>query len=271
MKSYLDLVEDVLKNGEHKSDRTGTGTISKFGAQLRFDCSERFPLVTTKKVFFDSVLRELLWFVQGKTNINDGLLPYTKIWNDWADENGELGPIYGYQWRNWEQFKHNPTTNQYEKTYIDQLANVIEMIKTNPSSRRLIVNAWNVADIEKMALPPCHSFFQFYVINGRLDCQLYQRSADLALGVPFNIASYALLLLMVAQECQLKPGYFVHTFGDLHIYDNHVQGLQEQLLRTPKPLPTITIEKKPFFELEFQDFKLHNYEFDPHIKFPIAV
>ena len=271
MKTYLDLVADVLENGEHKGDRTGTGTISIFGAQLRFDCSQNFPLVTTKKVFFDSVLRELLWFIKGKTNINDGLVPYTKIWNDWADETGELGPIYGYQWRNWEQFTLNPETKQYEKKTIDQLKNVIDMIKTNPSSRRLIVNAWNVADIEKMALPPCHSFFQFYVINGRLDCQLYQRSADLALGVPFNIASYALLLMMVAKECNLKPGFFVHTFGDCHIYDNHVDGLKEQLTRTPKTLPTITIADKPFFDLEFEDFTLHNYDCDPHIKFPIAV
>ena len=270
MKSYLDLVKLVLEEGDLKSDRTGTGTISHFGAQLRFDLRRGFPLLTTKKVLFDSLLRELLWFLKGETNINKGLSPHTKIWDPWANEKGDLGPIYGYQWRHWETFL--PTKDgQYEKSHIDQIQHLIDTIKTNPSSRRLIVSAWNVADIDKMALPPCHSLFQFNVCNTFLDCQLYQRSADLALGVPFNIASYALLLQMVAKEVNLTPRYFIHTFGDVHIYTNHVDGLKEQLTRIPTELPSVTIADKPLFELEFEDFKLCNYSPQPFIKFPIAV
>ncbi len=271
MRQYLDLVSHILLNGEEKSDRTGTGTLSVFGYQMRYNLAEGFPLLTTKKVYFNSVVRELLWFIKGSTNINDDLAQHTGIWNPWADENGELGPIYGYQWRKWEAFKQVPGTELFEKFHIDQLKDTIEGIKKNPHSRRHIVSGWNVADIDKMALPPCHTFFQFYVSNGRLDCQLYQRSADVALGVPFNIASYALLLMMVAQECNLKPGVFVHTLGDAHIYLNHVDGLKEQLLRQPDGLPEVTIEKKPFFELTFEDIQLHNYHPQPFIKFPIAV
>lgn len=270
MKDYLDLLQDILDHGELKGDRTGTGTYSVFGRQLRFDLREGFPLVTTKKVYFDSVLRELLWFIKGSTNIKDGLLPHTKIWNPWANKDGNLGPIYGYQWRHWEKFTKDEN-GQYQKTHIDQLTEVIEAIKTNPNSRRLIVSAWNVADINDMALPPCHSFFQFYVAGSHLDLQLYQRSADVAVGVPFNIASYALLLMMVAQECNLTPRFFVHTFGDTHIYSNHVDGVKEQLTRTPGTRPTLEIEKKPFFNLEFEDFKLTNYNHQDFIKFPIAV
>ena len=271
MKSYLDLIQRILDEGESSSDRTGTGTQSIFGAQLRFDLRKGFPLITTKKVLFDSIVRELLWFIDGATNINDGLVPHTKIWNPWANENGELGPVYGYQWRKWEQFQYNKDTQTYQKNHIDQLQNCIDMIKTNPDSRRIIVNAWNVADIDKMALPPCHMFFQFYVSNGHLDCQLYQRSADMALGVPFNIASYSLLLMMVALECNLTPRYFIHTFGDAHIYLNHIDGLNEQLKRKPTALPTVDINKKPFFEYKFEDFTLKNYHPQPFIKFPIAV
>jgi len=270
MKSYLDLLSDILENGELKGDRTGTGTYSVFGRQLRFDLREGFPLVTTKKVIFESLLRELLWFIKGSTNINEGLVPHTKIWNPWADDDGELGPIYGYQWRHWDKFKKQKD-GSYKKTHIDQLSEVIKNIKTTPDSRRLIVSAWNVSDIDDMALPPCHSFFQFYVCNGHLDLQLYQRSADVAVGVPFNIASYALLLMMVAQECDLTPRFFVHTFGDAHIYANHIDGVKEQLTRTPGPLPTVVIKKKPFFELEFEDFELRDYEHQAFIKFPIAI
>lgn len=270
MKSYLDLVKKVIDEGEDRSDRTGTGTRSLFGDQLRFDLREGFPLLTTKKVFFDSMLRELLWFIKGETNIYNGLKPHTKIWDAWADEEGNLGPIYGYQWRSWEQFVKDDS-GSVQKRPIDQLSNAIHMIKTTPQSRRIIVSAWNVADIDKMALPPCHSFFQFYVCNGSLDLQLYQRSADLALGVPFNIASYALLLCMVAQECSLIPRYFIHTFGDVHVYHNHIDGLMDQLKRTPTELPKIHIEKKPFFELTFDDFTVLNYSPQSHIRFPVAV
>lgn len=262
MLQYLSLVQEILDKGEEKSDRTGTGTISIFGVQRKYDLREGFPLVTTKKTLFDAVIRELLWFLKGSTNINDGLKEYTPIWNAWADENGELGPVYGYQWRAW------PT---YDGGHIDQISQAIEMIKTNPDSRRIIVNAWNVAQIEKMALPPCHMFFQFYVVNGRLDCQLYQRSADVALGVPFNIASYAALMIMVAQECDLIPGIFTHTMGDAHIYLNHIEGLREQLARTPYPLPTLELKKKPFFDVKFEDFTLTSYEHHPFIKFKVAV
>jgi thymidylate synthase len=270
MKAYLDLVKRVLEEGEDRKDRTGTGTRSIFGEQLRFDLREGFPLVTTKKVLFDSLLRELLWFIKGATNINDGLMPHTKIWNDWADEDGNLGPVYGYQWRHWEQYRENKE-GKIEKGHIDQLMQAIDMIKNNPDSRRIIVAAWNVADIDRMALPPCHSLFQFYVCNGHLDLQLYQRSADIALGVPFNIASYALLLMMVAKECKLTPRYFIHTFGDAHIYHNHFEGMKEQLTRKLGTLPQVEIKPKAFFDLEFEDFSLLNYAPQSFIKFPIAV
>jgi len=271
MKQYLELVRDVLENGEKKEDRTGTGTLSLFGYQVRYDLRDGFPLLTTKKVLFSAVVRELLWFLRGSTNINDDLSEHTPIWNAWANEAGELGPIYGHQWRKWEKFKWNETAKSYQKEYVDQIDQAIDLIKNKPDSRRIIVSAWNVADIDRMALPPCHAFFQFYVVNGRLDCQLYQRSADIALGVPFNIASYALLLKMIAQECNLTPGIFIHTLGDAHIYLNHVDGLKEQLKRTPKPLPQVKIDKKNIYEITFDDIKLENYHHDSFIKFPIAV
>jgi thymidylate synthase len=271
MKEYLDLLKKILEQGEDKGDRTNTGVRSLFGAQLRFDLRDGFPLVTTKKVLFSAVVRELLWFIKGSTNINDDLAAHTPIWNAWADQEGELGPIYGYQWRHWEQFTLNPNSSLYEKKEIDQLSELLHSIKHNPNSRRHIVSAWNPSDIPKMALPPCHALFQFYVCNQYLDCQLYQRSADMALGVPFNIASYALLLMLVAQECQLTPRYFVHTFGDAHIYHNHFDGVNEQLKRLPKPLPQVVLAKKPFFNMTFDDIQLHNYEHDSFIKFPIAV
>jgi thymidylate synthase len=262
MKQYHSLVQEVLENGELKEDRTGTGTISLFGIQRKYDLRDGFPLLTTKKVLFDAVIRELLWFLKGSTNINDNLTQHTPIWDAWADEEGELGPVYGKQWRRW---------NAVNGREIDQIQQAIHMIKTNPNSRRIIVNAWNVGEIDEMALPPCHMFFQFYVVNGRLDCQLYQRSADIALGVPFNIASYAALMMMVAQECDLEAGIFTHTMGDAHIYTNHVEGLKKQLQRTPKPLPTLKIAKKSFHELEFEDFTLENYVHDSFIKFKVAV
>jgi thymidylate synthase len=270
MKQYLALLQKILDEGELRHDRTGTGTISLFGAQNRYDLREGFPLVTTKKVLFNAVVRELLWFIKGSTNINDGLTEHTPIWDAWADEAGNLGPIYGYQWRQWQAYTKEEN-GQIISRGIDQLTHVMESIKTNPDSRRHIVSAWNVADLDQMALPPCHTFFQFYVSNGFLDCQLYQRSADFALGVPFNIASYSLLLMMVAQECQLIPRYFIHTFGDAHIYQNHVEGVKIQLEREPGPLPTVAIAKKPFFDITFEDIQLFNYEHQPFIKFPIAV
>ncbi len=271
MKQYLELVKYILQNGEGKEDRTGTGTLSIFGYQARYDLREGFPLLTTKKVLFDAVVRELLWFLKGSTNINDGLKQYTPIWNAWADEKGELGPIYGYQWRKWEKFVQDKEGKNFRKEYVDQIQMAIDTIKKNPNSRRIIVSAWNVADLDKMALPPCHAFFQFYVVKNRLDCQLYQRSADVALGVPFNIASYALLLSMIAQECNLIPGVFVHTLGDAHIYLNHVEGLKTQLQRHPKPLPQLRLAKKKVLEMTFEDIELMNYQCDPFIKFPIAV
>lgn len=271
MKQYLSLVEEILEKGEEKRDRTGVGTLSVFGMQRKYDLREGFPLLTTKKVLYDSVVRELLWFLRGATNVNDGLKQYTGIWNPWADANGDLGPIYGYQWKKWEKFTLDEKTKTYTKSHIDQIQNLINTIKTNPSSRRLIVNAWNVADLDRMALPPCHLLFQFYVVNNRLDCQLYQRSADIALGVPFNIASYSTLMHMIAQECNLTPGIFTHTLGDGHIYLNHVEGMKEQLKREPYPLPTLKIAKKPFNELKFEDFSIENYKFHPFIKFKIAV
>ena len=271
MRQYLDLVRHILEHGERKDDRTGTGTLSVFGCQSKYDLRDGFPILTTKKVLFDAVVYELLWFLKGSTNINDGLKQHTPIWNAWAKDDGELGPIYGYQWRKWEQFVWDDHLKAYRREFIDQIQQALDLIKTKPYSRRIIVSAWNVADIDKMALPPCHAFFQFYVINGRLDCQLYQRSADVALGVPFNIASYALLLMMVAQECNLTPGVFVHTFGDLHIYLNHVDGLREQLKRTPKPLPQAHVTKKKVLDVTFEDIEIVNYQHDAFIKFPIAV
>jgi len=271
MKQYLDLVRHVLENGERKDDRTGTGTLSVFGYQTKYDLRDGFPILTTKKVLFDSVVRELLWFLKGSTNINDDLKQHTPIWNAWADEKGELGPIYGYQWRKWEKFVWDEKLHTYRREHVDQIQQALDMIQKNPSSRRIIISAWNVADIEKMALPPCHTLFHFYVINGRLDCQLYQRSADIALGVPFNIASYALLLSMMAQECDLTPGIFVHTFGDAHIYLNHVEGLKQQLERSPKPLPSLKVAQKKIFDLTFEDIELTGYQHDAFIKFPIAV
>ena len=271
MQQYLELVSHILNHGETKSDRTGTGTLSTFGYQMRFDLRDGFPLLTTKKIYFGSVVRELLWFIRGATNINDDLVQHTGIWTPWADENGELGPIYGYQWRHWEKFTWDASAKVYHKTHIDQLTELLHTFKTNPDSRRMIISAWNVADLDRMALAPCHAFFQFYVVNGRLDCQLYQRSADVALGVPFNIASYALLMVMIAQDCNLTPGFFVHTLGDAHIYLNHVEGLEEQLLRTPTALSEVTVAKKPLFELTYEDIVLNHYDPAPFIKFPIAV
>jgi len=269
MKEYLSLVKDVLENGEIRDDRTNTGTISIFGAQRKYDLREGFPLVTSKKTLFNAIVHELLWFLKGSTNINDGLKEHTPIWNAWADESGDLGPIYGYQWIKWP--KHECQEGECKVTPINQIQNAIDQIKTNPNSRRIIVSAWNAPYIDEMALPPCHTMFQFYVANGRLDLQLYQRSADLALGVPFNIASYALLLTMVAQECNLTPGIFVHTIGDAHIYLNHVQGIKKQLEREPLERPTVKISKKPIFELKFEDFQLENYKHHKFIKYPIAV
>ncbi len=259
MRQYLDLVEKILAEGERKDDRTGTGTLSLFGAQVKYDLRDGFPLITTKKVLFSAVVRELLWFLKGSTNINDDLTEHTPIWDAWADDGGELGPIYGKQWRDWGG------------QGIDQIANAIDLIKNNPDSRRIIVSAWNVADIPKMALPPCHAFFQFYVAQGRLDCQLYQRSADIALGVPFNIASYALLLQMMAQECNLQPGVFTHTLGDAHVYLNHVEGLKKQLEREPYPLPTVRIDDLPFNDIRFENIHLENYQYHPFIRFKVAV
>jgi len=271
MRQYLDLVKHILDNGEKKEDRTGTGTLSVFGYQCKYDLRQGFPLLTTKKVLFDALVYELLWFLRGSTNINDDLKQHTPIWNAWARPDGELGPVYGYQWRKWERFVQEGASGNYRKEHIDQIQNALHLIKTNPDSRRIIVSAWNVADIERMALPPCHAFIQFYVVNGRLDCQLYQRSADVALGVPFNIASYALLMTMVAAECGLTPGIFVHTLGDAHIYLNHVEGLKLQLERTPTALPQLEIPKKKVLEYTFEDFKLINYQPAAFIKFPIAV
>lgn len=264
MQQYLNLLDHVLKNGVTKSDRTGTGTLSIFGYQMRFDLSEGFPCLTTKKLHLRSIIHELLWFLKGDTNIkylNDNRVT---IWDEWADENGDLGPVYGHQWRSW------PASDG--KT-IDQISQVINSIKDNPDSRRHIVSAWNVADIDNMALPPCHVLFQFYVANGYLSCQLYQRSADIFLGVPFNIASYALLTHMIAQVTGLKPGHFVHTFGDAHIYQNHVEQVKLQLTREPLPLPGLLLneEVKAIFDFNFDDIKLINYQAHPHIKGDIAV
>lgn len=264
MKQYLELCKHVLENGVKKQDRTGTGTISTFGYQMRFDLQEGFPLITTKKLHLKSIIHELLWFLQGDTNIKYLQDNGVRIWNEWADENGNLGPVYGHQWRSW-------TTSTGET--VDQISDLVNQIKTNPDSRRLIVNAWNVGDIDKMALPPCHCLFQFHVADGKLSCQLYQRSADVFLGVPFNIASYALLTMMVAQVCNLEPGEFIHTFGDAHIYLNHVEQVELQLTRQPHPLPTLKInpEKKDLFGFTYDDFELVNYEAHPHIKGVVSV
>lgn len=264
MKVYHDLMRHVLEHGHKKGDRTGTGTLSVFGYQMRFNLAEGFPLLTTKKVHLKSIIHELLWFLQGSTNIAYLKEHGVSIWDEWADANGNLGPVYGYQWRNWPK---------PDGTHIDQITQVVNGIKKNPDSRRLIVSAWNVADVDQMKLPPCHAFFQFYVADGKLSCQLYQRSADIFLGVPFNIASYALLTMMVAQVCGLKLGDFVHTLGDAHIYLNHLDQVNEQLSRDFRPLPTMRInpDVKDVFSFKFEDFTLENYDPHPAIKAPVAV
>jgi thymidylate synthase len=264
MQQYLDLMRHVRDNGVRKEDRTGTGTISLFGYQMRFDLADGFPVVTTKKLHLRSIIHELLWFLQGDTNIKYLRDNGVSIWDEWADENGDLGPVYGYQWRSW------PTPNGES---IDQIKLLLEQIKNSPDSRRLMVSAWNPACVDQMALPPCHCLFQFYVAEGRLSCQLYQRSADIFLGVPFNIASYALLTLMVAQECGLEPGEFVHTFGDAHLYSNHLEQVETQLAREPLPLPSMKLNPnvKSVFDFRYEDFELVGYEAHPHIKAPVAV
>lgn len=264
MQQYLNLMNHVLNNGSEKGDRTGTGTLSTFGYQMRFDLAKGFPALTTKKVHLRSIIYELLWFINGDTNIkflNDNKV---SIWDEWADENGNLGPVYGHQWRSW------PSGNGGT---IDQLTNLVEQIKDNPNSRRLLISAWNVADVDKMALPPCHCLFQFYVANNKLSCQLYQRSADIFLGVPFNIASYALLTMMLAQVCGLGLGEFVHTFGDAHLYSNHIEQAKLQLTRRPKTLPTMKINPQidSIFDFSYEDFELTCYDPDPHIKAAVAV
>jgi len=273
MQQYLDLVKEVLENGIEKTDRTGTGTISVFGVQKKYDLREGFPMVTTKKVRYEAIVRELLWFLHAGTNIHDdNLTDHTPIWDAWAAEDGDLGPIYGYQWRKWDKFTEDKKhKGLYKKSHVDQIQNAIDLIKNNPDSRRIIVSAWNPGDLDRMALPPCHAFFQFYVIGDRLDVQLYQRSADIALGVPYNIASYSTLLAMMAKECGYKAGFFVHTIGDAHIYSNHIEGLKKQLTRTPKKLPELKIADKAFADLQIEDFELINYEHDKFIRFPIAV
>jgi len=264
MKQYLELLDHVMKNGVEKTDRTGTGTISTFGYQMRFDLEKGFPVLTTKKLHLRSIIYELLWFLRGETNVKYLQDKGVKIWNAWADEDGELGPVYGYQWRSW------PSA---DGRHIDQISRVIETIKSNPDSRRHLVSAWNVGEIEKMALPPCHIFFQFYVAEGKLSCQLYQRSADIFLGVPFNIASYSLLLLMMAQVTGLQPGEFIHTFGDAHIYLNHTEQVREQIGREPYQLPVMKLnsQRKSIFDFEYEDFVLENYCAHPHIKGEISV
>ncbi len=264
MKQYLDLLQHILDNGTTKSDRTGTGTKSVFGYQMRFDLSKGFPLITTKKCHLKSIIHELLWFLDGDTNVKYLQENGVRIWNEWADENGDLGPVYGKQWRSWEGANG---------VVVDQISQAIETIKNNPDSRRIIVNAWNVADLPDMALSPCHCLFQFYVADGKLSCQLYQRSADTFLGVPFNIASYALLTMMMAQVCDLQPGVFVHTFGDVHLYTNHLEQAKLQLTRTPKALPTMQINPKvdSIFDFKIEDFQLLNYEPFPHIKATVSV
>ena len=264
MRQYQDLLRDILDNGVRKENRTGIDTISVFGRQVRYDLEKGFPLLTTKKIHLKSIIHELLWFLMGSTNIKYLKDNKVRIWDEWADENGELGPVYGYQWRSWPA---------QDGRKIDQITNVIERIKTKPNDRRLIVSAWNVADVDKMKLPPCHAFFQFYVANGKLSCQLYQRSADTFLGVPFNIASYALLTMMIAQVTGLKPGEFIHTLGDTHIYVNHLEQVKEQLLREPKALPTMKLnpEVKSIFDFKYNDFVLEGYDPYPLIKGEVAV
>lgn len=264
MQSYLDLLQHILDTGTEKSDRTGTGTISCFGYQMRFNLQEGFPMLTTKKLHLKSIIHELLWFLKGDTNIKYLKDNGVGIWDEWADENGDLGPVYGHQWRSWVGA---------DGQVHDQIKDVLNTIKTNPDSRRMIVNAWNVGDLQKMALTPCHALFQFYVANGKLSCQLYQRSADVFLGVPFNIASYALLTMMMAQVCGLQYGEFIHTFGDVHLYSNHVEQAKLQLTRTPFPLPTMKINPnvKDLFDFKFEDFTLENYQSHPHIKAPVAI
>jgi thymidylate synthase len=264
MQAYLDLLRHILENGTDKSDRTGTGTRSVFGHQLRFDLSEGFPLLTTKKLHVKSIIHELLWFLQGSTNIGYLKDHGVRIWDEWADANGDLGPVYGKQWRSWEGA---------DGQTIDQISDVVDQIRRNPDSRRMIVSAWNVAELPKMALMPCHALFQFYVANGRLSCQLYQRSADVFLGVPFNIASYALLTLMIAQVCDLQPGDFVHTFGDVHLYNNHFEQARLQLTRDPRPLPVMKIDPsvKDLFAFRYEHFSLEGYDPHPAIKAPVAV
>jgi thymidylate synthase len=264
MKQYLDLMKHVLNTGTQKHDRTGTGTLSVFGYQMRFNLQDGFPLVTTKKLHLKSIIHELIWFLQGDTNIKYLKDNGVRIWDEWADENGDLGPVYGHQWRSW------PTP---DGGHIDQITQVVDTIRKNPDSRRIIVSAWNVAEVNKMALPPCHSLFQFYVTDGKLSCQLYQRSADIFLGVPFNIASYALLTMMMAQVCDLQPGDFIHTFGDAHLYNNHIEQANLQLSREPRPLPTMKInpDVKDIFAFKFEDFTLENYDPWPHIKGVVAV
>ena len=264
MKAYLDLLRHIQAHGTVKNDRTGTGTISTFGYQMRFDLSEGFPVLTTKRLHLRSIIHELLWFLRGDTNIAYLRENGVTIWDEWADANGDLGPIYGYQWRSW------PAP---DGSHIDQIAQVVDQIRSNPDSRRLIVSAWNVAEIDRMALPPCHALFQFYVADGKLSCQLYQRSADVFLGVPFNIASYALLTMMIAQATGLRPGEFVHTLGDAHIYLNHTEQVDLQLARTPRPLPVMKInpDVKSVFDFRYEDFSLEGYDPWPSIKAPIAV
>ncbi len=264
MRQYLDLMRHVRDRGTRKEDRTGTGTMSVFGYQMRFDLADGFPVVTTKKLHLRSIIHELLWFLQGDTNIKYLRDNGVSIWDEWADENGDLGPVYGYQWRSW------PAPNGES---IDQIRLVLEQIKNNPDSRRLMVSAWNPACVDEMALPPCHCLFQFYVAEGRLSCQLYQRSADIFLGVPFNIASYALLTMMVAQECGLQPGEFVHTFGDAHLYSNHLEQVETQLAREPMPLPSMRLNPdiRSVFDFRYEDLELVGYEAHPHIKAPVAV
>jgi thymidylate synthase len=264
MKQYLDLMRHVMDTGTQKHDRTGTGTISVFGYQMRFNLQDGFPLVTTKKLHLKSIIHELIWFLSGDTNIAYLKENGVRIWDEWADADGNLGPVYGYQWRSW------PTP---DGGHIDQISQVVNQIKNNPDSRRMIVSAWNVADVNQMALPPCHSLFQFYVLDGKLSCQLYQRSADIFLGVPFNIASYALLTMMMAQVCGLEYGDFIHTFGDAHIYNNHLEQAKLQLSREPKPLPTMKInpDVRDIFSFKYEDFALENYDPHPHIKGIVAV
>ena len=272
MKQYIDLLKHVQEKGILKSDRTGTGTKSVFGYQMRFDLSDGFPLVTTKKVYFDSVIRELMWYLSGETHIRN-LRKHTKIWDAWTSEekNWEVGKMYGYQWVNWDKYEFNPKDGTVNHTHINQIKNVIELIKSNPDSRRMVVSAWNPAVLDEISLPSCHAFFIFNVVNGKLNCHLTQRSGDIALGIPFNLACYAALTEMIAQETGLKTGEFSHYINDAHIYINHIEGLEQQLKRDPLPLPSLFIEQKTFWDLEFEDFTINNYEHHPIIKFPVAV